>query len=116
MKYPYLAAALTLALSPSLHAHTAAPAPTAALSAKPAVTDYSTATALGGDKAYASTADGSEATFANASAQPQVTLRCTRLSRRVSILKLASGAAQFMTIWTSTQTKNAPASFNPTTN
>ena len=78
--------------------------------------DYSTAVPLGGTWNYSQTADGSEATFANASAQPQVTVHCTRATRLVSIAKPATTAAPFIVIWTSTETKSAPASFNPATN
>jgi len=115
MKYLYLAA-FALAFSATLSAQTTAPAQTASAPGEPPATDYSTATALGGDWSYSTTADGSEATFANATKQPQVTVHCTRLTRRVSILKPASGAAPLMMIWTSTQTRNAPSSFNPATN
>ena len=78
--------------------------------------DYSTAIPVGGSWTYAATADGSEATFANASGQPQLIIRCTRSTRRVAIAKPASGAAPFISIWTSAQSKSAPASFNPATN
>jgi hypothetical protein len=78
--------------------------------------DYTTATPIGGTWIYAQTADGSEATFIGASNLPQLTVHCTRLSRRVSIAKPASGAAPFIAIWTSSQTKSAPASFKPATN
>lgn len=95
----------------------------AALSSVPAVplqaqssADYSTAIPVGGSWTYAASADGSEATFANASGQPQLTIRCTRSTRRVAIAKPASGAAPFISIWTSAQSKSAPASFNPATN
>lgn len=80
------------------------------------VADYSTATPLGGNWSYVLTADGSEATFLNASAQPQLTIHCARATRRVSIAKPASAAAPFIGIWTSSQSKSAPASFNPATN
>ena len=112
-----LFAALALILPVSLHAQTAATAQAAAPAAAPtAAVDYGTATPIGGDWVYTTTADGSEATFNNATSQPQITVRCTRATRRVSLAKAAGAAAPFMSIWTSTQTKNAPASFNPATN
>jgi hypothetical protein len=89
--------------------------PAASLQAQ-ASPDYSTALPVGGTWSYAATADGSEATFANASGQPQLTIRCTRSTRRVGIAKPATGAAPFISIWTSAQSKSAPASFNPATN
>ena len=60
-------------------------------------------------------AGGSEAVFANAAAQPQLTIRCMRATRRVSISKPASGAAPFLFVWTSSNSRNLPASFQPTT-
>jgi len=78
--------------------------------------DYSTAIPIGGTWNYAQTADGSEATFVGATSQPQLIVHCTRLSRRVSIAKPATAAAPFLAIWTSSQTRSAPASFNPLTN
>ena len=89
--------------------------PAASLSAQ-AAPDYTTAIPIGGTWTYAQTADGSEATFAGATSQPQLIVHYTRLSRRVSIAKPASAAAPFMAIWTSSQSKSAPASFNPLTN
>jgi hypothetical protein len=99
-----IAAALALAAAASLSAQTA-----------PAIPDLSTATPVGGNWAWAQTADGSEATFTDAYSRAQLTVHCTRLTRRVSIAKAASAAAPFLGIWTSTQTRNLPASFNPAT-
>jgi len=45
-----------------------------------------------------------------------VTIHCTRATRRVSIAKPATAAAPFIAIWTSSQSRSAPASFNPATN
>ena len=92
-----------------------APVPATSLPAQTAP-DYTTATPIGGTWIYAQTADGSEATFIGATSQPQLIVHCTRLSRRVSIAKPATAAAPFIAIWTSSQTKSAPASFNPLTN
>jgi hypothetical protein len=99
-------AALALAASSSLSAQTVTSS----------VPDYTTAVAVGGNWTYAATADGSQATFIGATNQPQVTLHCTRATRRVSIAKPATAAAPFLTIWTSSDTRSAPASFNPATN
>jgi hypothetical protein len=101
MKLPILAALALIPLT-SLQAQT--------------VADYSTATPIGGSWSYVQTADGSEARFLNASALPQVTIHCTRATRRVSIAKPATAAAPFIAIWTSSQSRSAPASFNPATN
>jgi hypothetical protein len=81
-----------------------------------AAPDYTTAQPIGGAWNYTQTADGSEATFIGATNQPQLTIRCTRSTRRVAIAKPATGAAPFISIWTSSQSRTAPASFNPATN
>jgi hypothetical protein len=70
---------------------------------------------IDGSWRYLPTTDGSEATFLNASAIPQVTVRCTRTTREVTISKPAGGAAPFLTVWTNSKTRNLPASFNPAT-
>jgi hypothetical protein len=99
-----IAAALALTAAPSLPAQTAS-----------AIADLSTATPIGGHWSWAQTADGSEATFTDAYSRAQPTLHCTRATRRVSIAKAASAAAPFLSVWTSSQTRNLPAGFNPAT-
>ena len=86
------------------------------LSAQTAVPDFSAATPIAGNWAYTATADGSEATFANPSALPQLSIRCVKATRRVSIAKPATVAAPFMFVWTSSAVRSVPASFNPLTN
>jgi hypothetical protein len=103
-----IAAALALTAASSLHAQTAAPA------AAPAV-DFSIAPPLPGNWTYATTSDGTEASFLDASARPQLFVRCTRASRIVTIAKPAVAAAPFLNVWTSSQTRNLPASYNPAT-
>lgn len=102
MRLPF-AAALALTAASSLHAQAAMP-------------DLSTATPVAGSWSYATTADGSEATFGTASALPQLTIHCTKATRRVSISRPASAAAPFLDVWTSTQQRELAASFNPLTN
>ena len=102
-----IAAAFALIVASSLEAETA-PAPATAQ-------DLSTATPVAGSWVYAQTAEGSEASFVNASALPQLTIRCTRATRRVTVVRPASGAAPFLNVWTSAQTRNLAASFNPAT-
>jgi len=97
-----IAAALALSAASSLYAQAAVP-------------DLSTATPLGGRWSFAQTAGGSEATFVNASALPQLTIQCTRAIRRILISRPASAAAPFLNVWTSTQSRRLPASFNPLT-
>jgi hypothetical protein len=77
--------------------------------------DFSYATPLPGNWIYTLASDGSEAVYVNATAQPQLVIHCTRATRRISIAKPTRGAAPFLSIWTSSQTRNAPASFNPAT-
>jgi hypothetical protein len=96
-----IAATLALAAASSLSAQT--------------VADLGTATPIAGNWSYAATVDGSEAIFANASSIPQLWVRCTRATRRVSIAKAASAAAPVVDVWTSSLTRSAAASFNPTT-
>ena len=67
---------------------------------------------VAGNWIYAAMADGSQATFENASGRPQLTIRCTRSMRRVAILKNASAASPTMWIWTSSQTKSLPATYD----
>jgi hypothetical protein len=89
-----------------------AAAPTPATQGTPVESNLEYATPIAGDWTYATTATGSEATFANASAQPQLTIRCTRSNRRISILKAAPSASPTMWIWTSSQSKSLPATFD----
>ena len=67
---------------------------------------------IAGNWTYAPTSDGSEATFANANGQPQLRIRCTRSMRRVAILENAPTAAPSMWIWTSSQSRNLPATYD----
>jgi hypothetical protein len=47
---------------------------------------------------------------------PQLTIRCDRLKRRVSMSKPATVAVPFLNVWTSSASRSVPASFDPTTN
>ena len=100
------AAALALTAATSLHAQTATTTPTV---------DISTAMPAEGRWTYAAVPSGSEVTFSNAAAQPQLTIRCARPTRQVTISKPASAAVPFLFVWTSGLTRNVPASFNPAT-
>ena len=66
---------------------------------------------IDGSWTYAAGDDGSQATFYNSSRQPQLTIECTRSSRRVALLK-PGGAAPSMWIWTSSQKKSLPATYD----
>lgn len=95
-----IAAALALTAASSLHAQAAMP-------------DLTTATPVSGSWSYATTADGSEATFGTASALPQLTIHCTKATRRIAISRPASAAVPFLNVWTSSQRRRLAASFNP---
>jgi hypothetical protein len=79
------------------------------------VPDLSTAKPIDGSWSYAATSDGSEATFVNVGGAPQLWVSCTCSTRQVSIAKAATAAAPFIAVWTSSQSRSIPASFNPTT-
>jgi len=93
-----IAAGLALTAASSLSAQT--------------IPDLSTATPVGGNWFWAQTADGSEATFRDAYSRPQLIIHCTRVSRHVSIAKPASAAAPSLGVWTSSQSRNLPATFS----
>ena len=77
--------------------------------------DLGTATPIAGSWSYAPAADGSEAVFSNGTGTPQVWVHCTRATRRVTISRVAIAAAPTLNVWTSSQTKEMVASFNPAT-
>ena len=72
--------------------------------------EYSTPVA--GSWNYAATGDGSEASFLNDSGQQQLTIRCTRSTRRITLLKAAAVAAPSLWVWTSSQSRSLPATFD----
>ena len=106
MKFAIVAAAALIALASPIRAQALAPAPLA---------DLSTAQPIAGNWAYAAIAGGSEANFVDGAARAQVTVRCTRVSRRITIAKPASAATPFLSVWTSLANRSLPASFNPAT-
>ena len=67
---------------------------------------------IAGDWTYALTSDGSEATFANAAKLPQLTIRCIRSTRRLSILKPASSPSPSLWVWTSSRKQSLPATYD----
>ena len=79
------------------------------------VPDISTATPIEGGWTYAATGDGSEARFTNAASAVQLTVHCSRATRRVSIAKAAGAAAPLLNVWTSSLTRSVPSAFNPAT-
>ena len=87
----------------------------APLSAQPAPPDLSTATPLPGRWSWTPTAGGSEATFLDSAGRAQLWLTCLRGARVVTMARPASGAAPFLMAWTSSQSRNLLASYNPAT-
>ena len=65
-----------------------------------------------GNWIYASTNDGSVATFNNSSGQPQLSIRCTRSTRRVAIIKAAPSASPSLWVWTSSEKMSLPATYD----
>lgn len=110
---PAFAAALALTAASSLHAQTVTTPPSTAPTT--ATVDIATAAPADGRWSYSTVPGGSEVTFTNAAAQPQLTIRCARPIRQVTVSKPATGAAPFIFLWTSGLTRNVPASFNPAT-
>jgi hypothetical protein len=80
-----------------------------------AAQDLSNVEPIAGNWTYAMTGAGTEARFADASGNPQLWVQCTRVTRRVSIARPATGAAPFLTVWTSSLSRAVPASYNPAT-
>jgi hypothetical protein len=70
---------------------------------------------IAGSWTYAAASDGSEATFANAAGQPQITIRCARSTRRIAIAKATSSASPSLWVWTSSQSKSLPATYDSAT-
>lgn len=66
-----------------------------------------------GSWVYVAAADGSEATFDNQSGQAQLTIRCTRSTRRVSLLK-PGVASPVLWVWTSSQSRTLPTTYDAT--
>jgi hypothetical protein len=83
--------------------------------AAPVAPDLSTATPVEGSWTYSAIGGGSQATFGNSAALPQLVIACARTVRQVTISRPASAAAPFLSIWTSGQTRTLPASYNPVT-
>jgi hypothetical protein len=98
-------AALLCASSPAL-------TQTAAI---PGVPDHSNSRTVDGSWNQSAIAGGIEAVFRNSAGQPQLFLTCTRATRQVSVARPAAGAAPILQVWTSSASRNLPASFNPAT-
>jgi hypothetical protein len=80
--------------------------------AAPVLSDLSYEKPMPGTWVYSAPSDGSEASFVDAASHPQVTIHCTRSTRRVAISKPAVAASPFLWVWTSSQVKNVPATYD----
>ncbi len=82
----------------------------------PAIADHSLSTPINGTWRYAGSAGGGEARLSDAAGRVQLTLTCQRSSRIMTLARPAAAATPFLQVWTSSQRRNLPASFNPATN
>lgn len=78
----------------------------------PIASDLTYAVPIVGSWTYAATPGGSEATFSDSAGHPQLTLRCTRATRRVAIQKTSGAASPSLWVWTSSQSKILPATYD----
>jgi len=100
---------MSLAIAAAL-ALTAAPSP----EGTPVQSNLAYSTPIPGNWTYAATNDGSEATFVNATGQPQLTILCTHSTRRVTLVK-PGAATPSIWVWTSSQSRSLPATYDSTT-
>jgi hypothetical protein len=80
-----------------------------------ATQDLTTATPIQGRWSYSATAEGSEASFADAAGTNQLWIHCTRATRRVTIAKAATATAPLLNVWTSSLSRSVGVNFNPAT-
>ena len=85
------------------------------VAAPAAAQDLSTAMPTAGNWTYAPAVESSEAIFSDTSGTPQLWVRCTRATRRVTISKAATVSAPSINVWTSSQAKSVAATFTATT-
>ena len=77
----------------------------------PVASNLEYAMPIAGSWSYAPTTAGSEASFATSSGQPQLTIQCTRATRRIALIK-PGAASPSMWVWTSSQKKSLPATYD----
>jgi hypothetical protein len=75
--------------------------------------DPANATPISGDWSYSQISGGTQASFLTAGGAPQIDIRCLRASRQVVFSKPATGAVPFLNVWTSSLTRDLPASYEP---
>jgi hypothetical protein len=76
------------------------------------IADLATVPPVPGEWSYAPAAGGSEAVFRNANGTPLLWLRCTRVTREVSVARPAAAAASTINVWTSSTVQSLPASYD----
>ena len=91
-----------------------AASPLAAQVAAPSV-DPLLAQSSSGRWDYRQIAGGTEAVFADSAGARQLTVRCVRATRRISIVRPAMAAAASLNLWTSNSARQLPAMFDPGT-
>jgi hypothetical protein len=111
MKARLIAAAAALVSAPLAQAQQAAQ-PAAPTTAN---VDPRYASVLPGSWSYSPVTGGTEAVFRDASARPQLFIRCTRATRGVTISKPASAPASALNVWTSSTSRNLGVRFDPAT-
>ena len=84
---------------------------TAQTTAAPAATDFSNSPLLPGSWSYAAVPDGSQARFMDSTGTIRVSFTCNRTSRGVTIARASAAPAATLSMWTSTSTRNQPATF-----
>ena len=103
MHYRIFAALIAVLAAPSF-----AQAP-----AQPGIADYSLSVPVSGTWSHVAIPGGSEARFLDSARRSQLTLTCNRASRIVTVSRPASAAAPYLQVWTTSQRRNLPATFNP---
>jgi hypothetical protein len=81
----------------------------------PATRDLTYSVPVAGRWSFGSVDGGAEAIFRDSSGTPQLSIRCTRTPRRIQIRKAATKPSAMLWIWTSAQSKDLPAAFDPST-
>ncbi len=82
----------------------------------PPVSDLTGQQPLSGSWSYSTDSQGrSSARFDTANGTAELTIRCTRSTRRIAILKPASGPSQSLWIWTSARSVTLPATWDAST-
>jgi hypothetical protein len=106
----------------SLFAALIALAPAAAVSAQgiaaqavatPPARDFSTATVMAGSWSYQALPGGSEARFIDTTGIARLVFHCTKMSRQVNISRTSAIPAPSIFVWTSSESRNLPARFEP---